>query len=337
MRRRNAFLVLASLGAWMSFSTASAQEVGVPYTANEIATKATIGCDSGCAGISEAACISGCSGTDYARGSSIFGNLLKQSDHAFSDFISPISNPVFFEDPRNLTEVRFIYLNHTVPAAAGGGDVSLYALHLRARLSENVSLIATKDGYINSSNPLIEDGWADLALGLKFNLLRDVEAGRLLSGGFTYELPSGEADPLQGNGDGELNLFTTGGRRLGCRGHWLSAVGWRIPFDSAAESESMYWSNHFDYRVTDRFYGLVEFNWYHWVDGGAAGIPGVEGLDLFNFGSTGVTGNDIVTGAFGTKFKPNRNAEFGVAWEVPLTSRRDIIEDRFTADIIFRY
>jgi len=265
------------------------------------------------------------------------GSLIKESDHCFDDFISPMTNPVFFEDPRGLTEARFIYLNHQAPVATGGGDVRLYALQLRAKLSENVSLIATKDGYIDSSNALINDGWADLSAGLKFNLLRDPQAGKLVSAGFTFELPTGEADPLQGNGDGELNLFVTAARRIGQRGHFITAGGWRIPMDGQDESQSTYWSNHFDLQLTQRFYMLTEFNWYHWTRSGGGGINGVEGLDLFNLGSTGVAGNDIVTGAFGFKFKPGRHMEVGAAYEFPITDRQDILENRFTFDMILRY
>jgi hypothetical protein len=53
---------------------------------------------------------------------------LKKSDHCFDDCISPITNPVFFEDPRTLTEARLIYLNHNVPGALGGGKVQLSAM-----------------------------------------------------------------------------------------------------------------------------------------------------------------------------------------------------------------
>ena len=63
----------------------------------------------------------------------------------------------------------------------------------------------------------------------------------------------------------------------------------------------------------------------------------MEGLDLFNLGSRGVDNNDIVTGALGIKYKPSSNVELGFAWEVPLTDRRDILDDRFTMDVIFRY
>jgi len=54
-------------------------------------------------------------------------------------------------------------------------------------------------------------------------------------------------------------------------------------------------------------------------------------------GSTGVTGNDIVTQAIGIKFKRNKNREIGIAYEVPVTSRRDVLKNRLTFDWIFRY
>jgi len=275
----------------------------------------------------------------YANDNGLLGfGYIKRSDHAFDDFISPMTNPVFFEDPRNLTEARAIFANHKVPIAAGGGDVQVYALQLRARLSENVSLIATKDGYITSSNPLISGGWADLAVGLKFNLLRNAQSQRLLSAGFTFELPTGEASALQGNGDGELHLFMTGGRAIGARGHWLSAGGIRAPINTTDESSSVYMSNHFDFQIRRGLYFLAETNWFHWTKSGKDGaIPGIEGLDLFNLGSPGVAGNDIVTSAVGMKLKPNGNNELGVAFEFPLTAREDIIDNRLTVDWIIRY
>jgi len=291
-----------------------------------------------CDSSSSCGCDSGCIGDGFFGGGLLGKGLIKPSDHGFDDFISPMSNPIFFEDPRNVTEARAIFMQHKIPLAAGGGDVQLYAVQLRARLSENVSLIATKDGYVKSTNPLVEDGWADLAAGLKFNLFSDVANQQLLSGGFTFELPTGESDPLQGNGDGELHLFLTGGKQIGCRSHWISAGGFRIPMNSTDESQSCYWSNHFDYRVRRGFYLLAEANWYHWLKSGQDGpIPGIEGLDLINLGSPGVAGNDIVTSAVGAKFKPNGHNEIGFAFEFPLTEREDIIDNRITVDWIIRY
>ena len=263
--------------------------------------------------------------------------MIKPSDHCFDDFISPMTNPTFFEDPRTLTEARGIFLNHEVPGAAGGGDVQLYALQLRAAITDRLSIIATKDGYVTSNNPLIRDGWADVAAGLKYNLFRNVRDQRLLSAGLTYTMPVGTPRTLMARGDGDFHLFLTGGTQFLEYGHWISAGGLRLPANSNLGSQMSYWSNHFDYEVFDGWYALTEFNWYHWMKSGNGGIPGVEGGDLFNLGSTGVAGNDIATWAFGGKYKPSRNVELGCAWEIPMTNRRDVLQNRLTVDAIWRY
>jgi hypothetical protein len=63
----------------------------------------------------------------------------------------------------------------------------------------------------------------------------------------------------------------------------------------------------------------------------------VEGLDLFNLGSTSVSGNNIVTGAYGVKYKPSDRMELGAAYEIPYTERKDIIQNRLMIDLIIRY
>lgn len=289
-------------------------------------------CDDPCCGDS-----CGC-GSAVGCGDDRLLGLFARSDHSFDRFVSPMTNPVFFEDPRTLTEARMIFLQHNVPGAAGGGDVRLLALQMRAALTERLSIVAAKDGFIMSTNPLINDGWADVAAGLKYNLFADPESQRLLSTGFSYELPVGTPRALQGNGDGEFHFYLTGGTQLGDYSHWISAMGFRIPADPGAESDMWYWSNHFDYEFHDGWYFVNELNWFTWFGAGEnPGLAGVEGGDLFNLGSTGVAGNDIVTNAIGLKLKRSRHREFGVAFEFPLTERRDVLETRITADWIFRY
>ena len=169
-----------------------------------------------------------CDTCGCGRGCCCGGKLLgvfAPSDPCYSDFISPMTNPVNFEDPRTLTEARLIFLNHWLPPELAGDCVQLYALQLRAALTDRLSVIATKDGYIVSQStlPVLDDGWADVAAGLKYNLFSNPWRGRILSAGVTYELPSGSRSALQGNGDGEFHMFLTGGARaLG--GHWLSAA-----------------------------------------------------------------------------------------------------------------
>lgn len=110
----------------------------------------------------------------------LLGLLVSTSDmHA--DFISPMTNPVFFEDPRTLTEARAIFIHHQIPAALGGQSVDLIALQLRAALTERLSIIATKDGFIFSDSPLLNDGWADVAAGLKYQLISDEDSGTIAS------------------------------------------------------------------------------------------------------------------------------------------------------------
>ena len=74
--------------------------------------------------------------------------LFAPTNACFNDFVSPMTNPTFFEDPRTLSEARLIFLNQKVPLTALGGDVQLFALQIRAALNDRVSIIATKDGYI---------------------------------------------------------------------------------------------------------------------------------------------------------------------------------------------
>jgi hypothetical protein len=248
-----------------------------------------------------------------------------------------MTNPTHFEDPRTLTEARFIYLRHKVPLTAAGGVVNLFALQLRAAVTDRLSIIANKDGFIASSNPLIDDGWADLGVGLKYNLLSDPAGQGLLSIGSTFELHNGSARSLQGNGEGVFNFFVSGAQKINQCSHYMGSFGYRAPLDTAAETSMLYWSHHVDRKLTNRFYLVGEANWYHWLDSGSGGIPGVEGGDLFNFGSTNVTGNDIVTTAVGAKFKPSAHQEIGLAWEFPVTERRDVLDNRLTFDWIIRY
>ena len=56
-----------------------------------------------------------CKGVVTGVPSLVGGRTLFQSDHAFDGFISPVTNPFYFEDPRSLTELRpAVYLpGHT--------------------------------------------------------------------------------------------------------------------------------------------------------------------------------------------------------------------------------
>lgn len=281
-------------------------------------------------------------------GSSLL-SLLHPSDHCFDDFISPMINFVFFEDPRTVTELRPIFVNHWIPNTIGnnipaGGSAQLYAAQFRVALTDRLSLIATKDGYIvDNSNgaldTLLDDGWADVSAGLKYNLIRDPFKGRIVSAGFTYELPVGSTSALQAQGDGEFNMFITGGQRLlDGNAHILSSVGYRLPADTSIQSSAIHWSNHLDVKLTDTVYVFTELAWWHWTDDASRGSNlGVAGADLFNLRSNDVVGNDLVTQNIGMRYKPSSHLETGIAYEFPLTGFKDITNSRLMIDMIFRY
>lgn len=277
------------------------------------------------------------SSTVQPASAKLFG-LIGQSDHGFSNFISPMTNPIYFEDPRTLTEIRTIFVNHTIPNALGGGSTQLIAAQARAALTENLSIIATKDGFFFAENGLMSDGFADVNAGLKYNLFKDYENQSILSTGFTFGIPLGSHQALQGKGNGEFNLFLSGGQQLGENWHVLSTFGARIPANTDVQNQVFYFSNHLDRRLgSTGFYLFTEANWYHWMSSSNSFPVAVEGLDVFNLGSVGVAGNDIVTGGYGIKYKPHDRIEIGVAYEIPYTDRRDIIQNRLTVDLILRF
>lgn len=327
-----AVVAAALCGGMVSQASAFEPNASESFSDDPVAQFASYGAESG--GCDDSCCDDCCE-------TKLLG-FIKPSDQCFVDFISPMTNPFYFEDPRNLSELRVIFANHVIPNRAPlvGGDVQLLAVQIRAALTDRLSIIATKDGFLfTGADPvIIDDGWMDVNVGLKYNLFADPESQQLVSVGARFELPVGSPQTLQGQGDGIFDFFLTGGTAFGAYGHWVSGAGFWIPADSQAQSQAFYWSNHWDWQINgSRVYALTEVNWYHWMRSGNGGVPGLEGLDAFNLGSTGVAGNDIVTGAVGAKYKHSAYSEIGLAWEVPLTDRRDIIDNRLTVDWIIRY
>ncbi len=274
--------------------------------------------------------------------------LILQSDPAFQNFVSPISNPLFFEDPRTLTGINLLFVEHSVPRSnpvLQGGDVRVWAAQIRAALTERLSIVAAKDGWININSPGVgpRDGFADLNVGLKYNLVRDPAAQFVLSAGFGYEIPVGQDSVFQGNGDGEWHFYLTGGKQIASELFWISGSGFRIPNDHNLGSQMWYWSNSFAYRfLPGRQYGtgwyaMWEINWFHWMRSGNAFPFNFEGTDLINFGSNDVAGNDIVTMFWGPKWKPTPLQEIGAGIEIPVTDRRDLYRNRVYAHWILRF
>lgn len=266
-----------------------------------------------------------------------------ESDRAFPGFIGPISNPVLSKDPRALTEARLLYIHNVIPAdhPLGGGSFDVYAMQVRVALTERLSLIADKDGItsLNARNIPHETGLLNINVGLKYALVRDVESQFILSAGFTYEPPTGEANVFQNHGDGVMTVFTTAGKEFGDGFHALATVGFQFGLDGDKNSDFFYSSLHLDKQLFGWLYPLVELNWFGYTGGGNRGLPPAlgEGDGLLNLGTTGVAGNHLVTLAVGAKAQLGEHVNFGVAWEFPISNRQDLIDNRLLVELILRW
>jgi hypothetical protein len=294
------------------------------------------------------------------------------ADDPFAGFISPVSNPVNFEDPRPMTELRPIYAYHDIDEdflapLLSGGHAHVAALQARVALSDRFALIATKDGYVwlqpDQTVPNVvdkDDGWANIAFGAKYAVYKDPdpEMPGMITVGLRYEMPSGEPAALQGSvfkdgtlrkqGNGILNGFVSGMWGMGDF-HGIGYMGTRWAL-SGTDSSFFDMSLHFDYRIWNLF-PLIEFNWVQGINGGNRLQPvasalntsiNQEGFDFFNLGSPQSGGNGVVTGAAGLRWRildslvvidhPG-GVDFGVVYELPLTGRKDIFGWRVTSDI----
>ncbi len=271
-------------------------------------------------------------------GKRLFG-LLLPSDHCFDRFISPVSNPFFFEDPRSLTEARGIFIDNKLPNAIGGPEAQIWAAQFRGRITENVSVIAPRLAYWSFPNGGTDTpiGFMSAPVGVKYNFVRDVERQLLVSGGITYFIP-GSSRSYSNFGDGDLHFFLTGGKQLYDHAHWLSGTGFRIPLDNSWGTQMWYWSNQWDYELPRHIYPLVGLNWYHFMRSSNLGLTGpITGLDLVNLPAGAVAGRNVVTSVVGLRWKPTGNFEMGGGYEFALTQNEDILSRRAYADVIFRY
>lgn len=255
--------------------------------------------------------------------------------------ISPVTNPVFFEDPQVRSEVRAIFMHHNIDDdfITQGGDAQLYAVQLRWAITERLAIIATKDGYVDfNPNAVLskETGWADIAAGVKYALIDNKEAEFILTPGLTFEFPTGNSDVFQGNGDGTWNLFTSAGKGFGDL-RLLGNFGGIIPNDFDEETAALHYSAQIDYTVCPQFVPFVALNAFTTISEGEALPLDTEGFDLFNFGSTDAEGTTQAVMGVGFRSHLFKSFNLGFAYEFPISRPEGLFGDRFTVDLIWRF
>lgn len=277
-------------------------------------------------------------------------NSLFKSDHVFDQFISPVTNPFLFEDPRSLTEVRPIFMYQQIPGRQPdmhGGNIWFFGTQARLAVTDRLSFVFDKLGglSVNPGSGSVfpgQTGFSELWLGPKYTFIRNEEAARVMAGGLQFQVPVGNKDVFQDTGSLSLVPYLSYAESFGRDWSFgsinaMATTGWAVSVNRL-RSDYYYLSGHVDLDVGNRhkFYPLMEMNWIMYTSNGTSRPIGSEGRDLINFGGQ-ASGNGMVTWAIGARYKISESAQIGGAFELPVVGPRDIFRYRFTLDFILRY
>jgi hypothetical protein len=254
----------------------------------------------------------------------------------FEHFYDPIGNPLYFETPFNQTSARLLFLHHEFADGSQlqGGDLNVWAAQVRVAITERLALIATKDGYSQLDAGLLpeDEGWNDIALGLKYVLYADKANDLVITPGIRYQAGNGDAEVLQ-SGVQEFSPFISFAKGFGDL-HFVGNLTGRIPLDEDRGNHVVQWSLHADYEVFQGVAPVIEIHGLHYVSDGDALPLSVGGLDYANIGSSDVSGSTVIWMGVGGRVKLTPNITVGSTFEFALTNRNaDIMDQRVTVDV----
>lgn len=280
-------------------------------------------------------------------GNGAWANL--ESDHCFDDFISPMSNPFLFEDPRSLTELRPIFFYQTISgdnSTYHGGNIEFFGLQGRIAITQRFSIVLSKLGgvVINPGSGSVfgsSSGFSEIWLGPKYTWYRDEQTGTISAAGLIFQVPTGPSSVFQDTGSLSLVPYINVGQRFG-KTSWgafnvIDTLGFAFATDDQ-RSNYFYNSFHIDFNVANwnRIYPLLELNWFHYTrDGHERPNLNFEGRDVANVGAP-VAGRDYFSLAIGARYKVSEAVQFGIATEFPL-GNSDLFHFRLGVDMIWRY
>jgi len=139
---------------------------------------------------------------------------------------------------------------------------------------------------------------------------------------------------LQGRGKDFVDLFASSAKaweRFGVQG----SFGANFALDSDNDSSLVHYSAHADYELYELFFPILELNRITTIDNGNRTVGDFEGFDLLNFGST--DSGAVITAAAGARYRLTDSVLAGVGFEAPLTTREDIINWKFYADLVITF
>jgi hypothetical protein len=269
----------------------------------------------------------------------LFGqpNEAAASATVYEKAVHPISSPYHHEDAFITSDVRAWFAYHDFPSdiALGGGHAMTAAVQARLALTDRLQLVAYKDGYLWIDTPAMdEDGWVDVAAGLKYAIVQDFESQFHWAAGGGYEIALGDEEVLQD--DDEFRVWTSVNKGFD-RLHLGGVVNYFVAPDSdegAGNSDRLSWHLHLDYAVCEWFSPVLEINGFHVTDAGTSTLP-FHGADVLNLG-TGA-GDPVITMAPGFEVRPMENLGLRAAFEFPLTDNEDIYGSRLTLSAVYSF
>jgi len=260
-----------------------------------------------------------------------------------SELIAPVANPILFESPTIGSEVRPLFLYHRLNDnfATQGGDVEVYALQFRLKLTEKLALIATKDGWIdfNPDKALShESGFADIAAGLKYQLVNDEQNKFLVTPGFTYTFPLGGKKVFQGshNGAGQFDFFVSAEKSVS-EVQVMGNLGVILPLDTDQDTSQLHYSLQIAYPVCQWFKPFVVLNGYTILSEGNGPAFGSEGYDVINFGTSNAGGETQIALGGGFRSSLSESVDVGIAYEKGVDHTAGIFDDRITVDLVWKF
>lgn len=259
----------------------------------------------------------------------------------FESFHEPLGQPIYFESPFNDTGLRALYIKHDFSdqSTLQGGDVTIYALQARLAITDRLAFIATKDGYSELDSGIIQDeGWNDLAAGLKYVWVADKANDFVLTPGLRYMAENGTRAILQGGVD-EWSPFVSVAKGFHDL-HLLANATLRVPMDSGDGNTVGHWDLHVDYDVNPKsnavFAPLLEVHGVHYLSDGDSTLD-VGGLDYTNLGSQPAE-SFVAWAGIGARLEIDHRFEFGACYEFALTDPdEDLMDTRITVDFIARW
>lgn len=250
-------------------------------------------------------------------------------------FVHPLTSPYYHEDSFVTSDVRGWYVYHQFPndSTLEGGHAQVAAVQLRLALTEQIQLVAYKDGWTSIDSGIIdESGWNDIAAGIKWNFIQDWEHQFHMAVGAGYQFPLGDDDVLQDDSQWRVWGSVNKGFDKIHLGATINGLFGDNSDDGLGSSDYLIWNLHADYRLTEHISPVLEINGYHTFNEGNVVIP-ESGIDVANLGG----GDDVVTLGLGGEYRFTENLATRAAYEFPLTDHEDIFDWRVTVSIVFSF